>query len=384
MIARGSPWDQTLRERSVTVGARVSEMAESAVVLRLAGITKRYGPVTAVADLNLDIYQGEFFTLLGPSGSGKSTTLLLIAGFETMTEGEVYLGGRPLSRVPAHKRQIGVVFQNYALFPHLTVFENVAFALRNLHWREPDIRTQVHEMLGLVQLDGFEARLPGQLSGGQQQRVALARSLAFRPSVLLLDEPIGALDRKLREHMLIEFRRLHRTLGTTMIYVTHDQEEALVMSDRIGVMNQGRLVCVGRPRELYENPGDSFVADFLGETNLLPGTVEASGRIALDGSTDVVAAVHEASPGTRVHVVVRPEKVAVSVNVENLDDWNTIRGQVEEVIYSGEATKYRIRTTSGHLVRIKQLNRRLVPMYEVGSDITLCWHILDCHVVETT
>ena len=359
-------------------------MAESTVVLRLEKLTKRYGPVTAVEDLNLDIHQGEFFTLLGPSGSGKSTTLLLISGFETATDGEIYLGGRPLSCVPAHKRQIGVVFQNYALFPHLTVFENVAFALRNLHWREHDIRAQVSEMLGLVQLEGFDARLPGQLSGGQQQRVALARSLAFRPSVLLLDEPIGALDRKLREHMLIEFRRVHRALGTTMVYVTHDQEEALVMSDRIGVMNHGRLVRVGKPRELYEDPGDSFVADFLGETNLLPGIVESSGRIAVDGSAGVVAAVHDASPGTRVHVVVRPEKIAVSTSVEYPDDWNTIRGRVEEIIYIGEATKYRIRTESGHLVRIKQLNRRLASTYEVGSDVTLCWHVSDCHILQAT
>jgi spermidine/putrescine ABC transporter ATP-binding subunit len=357
-------------------------MTESTASLRLDGITKQYGSVMAVDDLNLDIRQGEFFTLLGPSGSGKSTTLLLIAGFEEPTSGELYLEGRPLSRIPAHKRQIGVVFQSYALFPHLTVFENVAFALRNLHWKEADIRRQVAEMLSLVKLEGYENRLPNQLSGGQQQRVALARSLAFRPTVLLLDEPIGALDRKLREHMLIEFKRVHRVLKTTMIYVTHDQEEALVMSDRIGVMNQGKLIRVGKPRELYENPQDAFVAEFLGETNMLPGSVHSSGRVMLDGSTEPLNVDHDGSTGSKVHVVVRPEKVVVATSAEGLNGWNRLQGRVEEVIYVGDVTKYRVRTRAGHLARIKQFNRTQVTTYEVGNDVVLCWHPSDCRVLE--
>jgi ABC-type Fe3+/spermidine/putrescine transport system ATPase subunit len=335
-----------------------------------------------VTDLCVEIRGGEFFTLVGPSGSGKSTSLLLIAGFEAPTSGEIYLGGRALSGVPAHRRQIGVVFQSYALFPHLTVFENVAFALRNLHWPDPDIRTQVRAMLALVQLEGCEDRLPGHLSGGQQQRVALARSLAFRPSVLLLDEPLGALDRKLREHMLIEFRRIHRTLGTTMIYVTHDQEEALVMSDRIGVMNEGRLVEVGRPRELYEDSVDPFVADFLGEINLLAGTVRASGEIELDGGEALVAAAHGAPPGARVRVAFRPERVTVSAGGARRDGWNEIGGRVEEVIYVGEVTKYRIRTPGGHLVRAKQLNDRRVARYEAGADVTVAWHMSDGRLLD--
>jgi len=357
-------------------------MTESTASLRLDRITKRYGSVMAVDNLNLDIRQGEFFTLLGPSGSGKSTTLLLIAGFEEPTSGELYLEGRPLSRIPAHKRQIGVVFQSYALFPHLTVFENVAFALRNLHWKEADIRRQVAEMLSLVKLEGYENRLPNQLSGGQQQRVALARSLAFRPAVLLLDEPIGALDRKLREHMLIEFKRVHRVLKTTMIYVTHDQEEALVMSDRIGVMNQGKLIRVGKPRELYENPQDAFVAEFLGETNLLPGCVHSSGRVILDGDTETLNVDHDGSTGSKVHVVVRPEKVVVTTKAGELDGWNRLQGRVEEAIYVGDVTKYRVRTRAGHLARIKQFNRTQVTTYEVGSDVVLCWHPSDCRVLE--
>jgi spermidine/putrescine ABC transporter ATP-binding subunit len=356
-------------------------MSQSTAALRLVSVAKRYGSVTAVDDLNLSIDAGEFFTLLGPSGSGKSTTLLLIAGFEELTSGEIYLGSRPLSRVPAHKREIGVVFQSYALFPHLTVFENVAFALRNLRWKEAKIRAQVGEMLALVQLEHCDERLPAELSGGQQQRVALARSLAFRPSVLLLDEPIGALDRKLREHMLVEFKRIHRALSTTMIYVTHDQEEALVMSDRIGIMNQGRLVRVGKPRDLYEDPGDPFVAEFLGETNLLTGTMQSSGRVALDGGGDVMV-VENAAPGTRVHVIVRPERLAVVTGAGDIGGLNRLGGRVEDVIYVGEATKYRVRSQAGPLLRAKQLNQRLGPICEIGQEVALCWHPADGRLLE--
>jgi spermidine/putrescine ABC transporter ATP-binding subunit len=355
-------------------------MNGSDVVLRLERVSKRYGPAMALEELSLSIRQGEFFTLLGPSGSGKSTTLLLIAGFQEPTSGELYLQERPLSRIPPHKRRIGVVFQSYALFPHLTIFENVAFALRNLRWPEQEIRAQVDAMLSLVQLSGFEQRLPAQLSGGQQQRVALARALAFRPSLLLLDEPIGALDRKLRERMLIEFRRVHRTLGTTMIYVTHDQEEALVMSDRIGVMNHGRLVAVGTPRELYESPRDPFVAEFLGETNLLPGTALPAGRVKLDGGEELAVA-HDVSAGATVLVVVRPEKIAVQADAPIPAGWNWLRGRIEDVVYLGEATRYRVRAGAGAVLRVKQLNRHLSPGHALGSDVVLCWHVADCHVL---
>jgi putative spermidine/putrescine transport system ATP-binding protein len=359
----------------------VSEFASNGA-LRLDCVTKRYGAVAAVTELSAEIRRGEFFTLVGPSGSGKSTTLLLIAGFEALTSGEIYLDGRALAGVPAHRRQIGVVFQSYALFPHLNVFENVAFGLRNLRWAEPELRAQVFAMLGLVQLDGCEDRLPLQLSGGQQQRVALARALAFRPSLLLLDEPLGALDRKLREHMLIEFRRIHRTLGTTMIYVTHDQEEALVMSDRIGVMNDGHLVAVGTPRELYEECADPFVADFLGDINVLPGTVQDSRKIRLDGEAGLVAAEHRASPGTTVCLAVRPERLTIAKPGESRGDWNEVGGRVEEVIYVGEGTRYRVRTHGGHLVRAKQLNGWDVPRYDVGADVTVSWRVADARLLE--
>lgn len=361
--------------RSQTVGASSA--------LRLENIVKQYGSVTAVDNVSLDILEGEFFTLLGPSGSGKSTTLLIIAGFETVTSGELYLGGRPLSRVPAHKRGIGVVFQNYALFPHLTVYENVAFALRNLRWKETQIKAQVEEMLNLVQLEEMATRLPGQLSGGQQQRVALARSLAFRPKLLLLDEPIGALDRKLREHMLIEFRRIHRKLGTTMVYVTHDQEEALVMSDRIGIMHQGKLARVGGAKEIYENPNDPFIAEFIGETNLVEGTVVNSGRIALSRETDICASTSEA-PGSRVHVVIRPEKAVLSRSPVEGSTWNSIAGVVEEVIYVGESTKYRVRSKGGQVLRVKQLNCHNSTSYHIGDELFMSWHGEDSRVLPTS
>ena len=349
------------------------------VALRLEGLTKYYGSVTGVERVDLEIRRGEFFTLLGPSGSGKSTTLLLIAGFEVPTAGEVYLDGLPLTGVPPHKRRIGIVFQSYALFPHLTVFENVAFALRNLRWSEREIRARVTELLGLVKLDGFEGRLPAQLSGGQQQRIALARALAFRPTVLLLDEPLGALDRKLREHMLMEFRRIHRMLSTTMVYVTHDQDEALVMSERVGVMNHGRLVRVGTPRELYEDPIDPFIADFLGETNILSGIVHKVGVLTLDDCEGTISIPRNTQVGSRVRVVVRPEKIIIgAASTER----NVTRGRIEEIVYLGEATKYLVRTVSGRPLLVKQLNRQMVPTYDAGSNVTLSWDPSDCRVVE--
>lgn len=349
--------------------------------LRLEAVAKQYGAVSAVKSLSLDIKTGEFFTLLGPSGSGKTTTLLMIAGFESISSGEIYLGKAPVSGIPAHKRGIGVVFQNYALFPHLSVFENVAFALRNLKWKEADIESQVREMLELVQLQDMENRLPTQLSGGQQQRVALARSLAFRPSVLLLDEPVGALDRKLREHMLIEFRRIHQKLGTTMVYVTHDQDEALVMSDRVGIMHNGELVRVGSPMDIYEDPQSKFVAEFIGETNLLSGTVQPTGRIRLDGGSDEIAVSHDQAPGAKVSVVVRPEKITMSADTNNSDTWNHLSAKIEGLIYVGDATKYRCRTGAGHVIRSKQLNCFDADPAVVGQNVVLSWHTSDCRVL---
>jgi putative spermidine/putrescine transport system ATP-binding protein len=352
-------------------------MAQDEVALYLKGLTKRFGLVTAVDQVDLEIRRGEFLTLLGPSGSGKSTTLHLIAGFESPTEGEVYLEGRPISRVPPHRRGIGIVFQNYALFPHLNVFENIAFALRNRRRPEAEIRSRVAELLTLVKLEGLEKRLPAQLSGGQQQRVALARALSFHPYLLLLDEPIGALDKKLREHMLLEFRRIHRILGTTMVYVTHDQVEALVMSDRVAVMDHGRIVRLGTPRELYEDPRSPFVADFLGDANVLSGSALLGDAVQVDDW--IIAVAHSKSPGAPVQVVVRPEKIVIGPPPHG---WNAASGSIEEILYLGDATKYQVRTGHGHLLSIKEVNRGPAASYAVGSEVSVAWHPDDGRVLE--
>src|ERR1051326_7194428 len=257
---------------------------ERPVAIALRNLSKRYGSVVALDKLDLEIRAGEFITLLGSSGCGKTTTLMLIAGFERPDAGDVVIDGRSMAGIPPYKRQIGIVFQHYALFPHLNVFENVAFSLRNLRWTQQRVFERVRELLSLVALEDLGERVPAQLSGGQQQRVAIARALAFHPKVLLLDEPLGALDRKLREHMLNELRRLHEILGVTMIYVTHDQDEALAMSDRVALMRDGRLVALGTPRELYEAPGQEFAARFIGDTNILRGTAESERVVRIAGA----------------------------------------------------------------------------------------------------
>ena len=348
-------------------------------ILRFESVTKRFGSVTAVDDVSLDIQEGEFITLLGPSGSGKSTMLLLVAGFESLTRGEIYLDGQPMSGMPPHRRRLGIVFQNYALFPHLSVLENIAFALRNLRWAKDEIRARVSELLDLVRLDGYEERMPHQLSGGQQQRVALARALAFRPRVLLLDEPLGALDKKLREHMLGEFQRIHRTLGATMVFVTHDQEEALAMSDRIAVLDSGRIVRLGTPREMYEDPLIPFVADFLGETNVFSGRVVAENRVAVDDGGWEVGVPHRVSTGTSVQIAIRPEKVSIG---QPDDGANSVSGTVEEVLYLGPTTSYSVRLTSGQIMTVKQFNRYHATDLDVGAEVTLHWQTEDARLLE--
>jgi putative spermidine/putrescine transport system ATP-binding protein len=351
---------------------------ELTAALRIDGVTKRFGDVLAVDRVTLEIKEGEFLTLLGPSGSGKSTVLLMIAGFETPTSGNIFLFDRSLAGVPPYRRRIGIVFQSHALFPHLSVYENIAFALRTQRWAKEAISDRVSEMLALVRLDGLDARRPNQLSGGQQQRVALARALAFRPSVLLLDEPLGALDRKLREQMLNEFRRIHRTLGTTMVFVTHDQEEALALSDRIAVMESGAIVRDGTPRELYEDPGHNFIADFIGEANIVAGTATDAETVRVgDGDTSFSVA-HGKSRGASVQIAVRPEKIMLGSPDEGS---NVTTGVVENVLYLGETTKYEVRTAWGQVLLVKQINRYGSVDYDVNSTVTMWWRPEDCRVL---
>jgi spermidine/putrescine transport system ATP-binding protein len=315
------------------------------VDVRLDGVTKRFDDVIAVDELSLEVDRGSFFALLGPSGCGKTTTLRMIGGFEEPTEGTIYLGEEPVTGRPPYKRDVNTVFQSYALFPHLTIFENVAFGLRRRGIRGQDIRGRVTEILRLVGLSGLDKRKPRQLSGGQQQRVALARALVNRPRVLLLDEPLGALDLKLRKQMQLELKAIQHDIGITFVHVTHDQEEAMTMADQIAIMNAGRIEQLGPPSELYEEPKTAFVASFLGISNLLTGTVSASDAVRLEDGT-VVRLPGEALRGRsgRVAVGVRPEKIRLGHAEEN-----RLSGRLLETAYVGVATQYVLETRAGNV-----------------------------------
>jgi spermidine/putrescine ABC transporter ATP-binding subunit len=363
---------------TVAVEARPSIDGSAApLAISLRGLTKRYGSVAAVDALDLDIRSGEFLTLLGSSGCGKTTTLMLIAGFERPDAGDIVVSGRSVVGVPPHKRHVGVVFQNYALFPHLTVFENVAFALRNLRWPRQRVKTRVKELLELIALEELAHRSPAQLSGGQQQRVAIARALAFEPEVLLLDEPLGALDRRLREHMLQELRRLHRILGVTMVYVTHDQDEALAMSDRIALMRDGRLLALGSPRELYESPSGEYAASFIGDTNVIEGSAESSDTAVIGGQR--VRVGEELTAGARIRFALRPERIVLDAQEDGL---LTELAIVEEVVYLGDTTKYRLRAHSGTTLLAVQSNSPGTRHFDIGDEVTAGWHSDDLQVLD--
>ena len=333
---------------------------EQEIAVELKAVTKRFGAVTAVNHISLEIREGEFFSLLGPSGCGKTTTLRLIAGFEVPTEGEIYIENRLMNGTPPYRRNVNTVFQSYALFPHLTIFENVAFGLEMKHLPRSEIAERAGEALELVRLSGLEGRYPKQLSGGQQQRVALARALVNKPFVLLLDEPLGALDLKLRKQMQWELKQLQQKLGITFIYVTHDQEEALTMSDRIAVMNAGQILQVGTPTEIYERPSSRFVADFIGESNFCEGIIrELNGDTATVLVNDQLAICASATDSLReqmgVTVAVRPEKILLS-RVPFRKTENAFAGTIEDLIYSGTDTHYLVRLTPSVLMRVRQQN----------------------------
>jgi spermidine/putrescine transport system ATP-binding protein len=319
--------------------------ASSTADVRLDHVTKEFDDVKAVDDLSLEIERGSFFALLGPSGCGKTTTLRMIGGFEEPTAGTIYLGDEPVSGRPPYKRDVNTVFQSYALFPHLTIFENVAFGLRRRGVRGSDVRGRVLDILNLVGLKGLEKRKPRQLSGGQQQRVALARALVNKPRVLLLDEPLGALDLKLRKQMQLELKAIQNDVGITFIHVTHDQEEAMTMADRIAIMNAGKIEQLGAPTDLYERPQTAFVASFLGISNLLPGTVAGPGRVRLEDGTEVRVpeAILNGRSG-KVAVGVRPEKIRLGHSEEN-----RLTGRLLETAYVGVATQYVLDTRCGNV-----------------------------------
>lgn len=352
--------------------------------IQLNGLTKRFGSVVAVDNVTLQIEAGEFLTLLGPSGSGKTTTMRLIAGFDVPTAGDILMDRSSIIPVPTYQRNIGMVFQNYALFPHMTVFQNIAFPLEMRRVEKDKIVSEVARVLELVQLPGYEKRYPRQLSGGQQQRIALARALVFNPRVLLMDEPLGSLDRKLREHMELEIKHIQERLHITVVYVTHDQEEALVMSDRIAVINQGKIEQVGTPQELYERPKSRFVADFVGETNLLQGEVSELGAaystIGLkNGARIRVMPMEGLIIGQRVSLAIRPATIRILTLGEQLA--NSYTGVVDEVIYVGEITKYRIDLGGGESLMVKQAGRFDPQRCCRGTSVTIGWDLVDAKVV---
>ena len=350
-------------------------------LLKLTNLGKSYGPVDAAKDVNLDVASGEFVTFLGPSGSGKTTTLMMVAGFSEPTEGHIHMDGKPLDPVPVWKRDIGMVFQHYALFPHMSVAQNVAFPLEMRGVSKADRRSQVAEALAMVGLAGFDVRLPKELSGGQQQRVALARAMVFKPRLLLMDEPLGALDKKLREHMQLEIMHLHKNMGTTVLYVTHDQEEALVMSDRIAVFNQGRIEQIGTPRELYEAPGTKFVADFIGETNFIAGQVESTdgGAGSVRGLRGQIGAGLTA--GASAVLAIRPERLHV-VNGQTAADDNQLIGTVKELIYLGQSRKAILALEDGtEVVALEQAAQAEATALEVGASATLGFRSQDARIL---
>jgi spermidine/putrescine transport system ATP-binding protein len=340
--------------------------------VELVELTKRFDDVEAVKGITLEIAPGEFFSLLGPSGCGKTTTLRLIAGFERPTSGSILLDGADMSSTPPHKRNVNTVFQSYALFPHLDVFGNVAFGLRFTNADKDEVARRVHDTLDLVRLESLGHRRPNQLSGGQQQRVALARALVLNPSVLLLDEPLGALDAKLRKALQIELKALQEEVGVTFIYVTHDQEEALTMSDRMAVMSEGRIEQIGSPRRVYEEPVNAYVADFLGVSNLMDAETAGGdrGRVRVRlGDFELVAEAGDVSARGRVKIVVRPERVRIEPHGQSGE--NRIPAMVERAVYVGATTQLVVRLAPGQLLQAMSANDGAGEPYRQGTPVTV-------------
>jgi len=338
---------------------------DQAPLIRFRNVTKRFGEFVAIDDLTLDIYEREFFALLGPSGCGKTTMMRMLAGFETPSEGRIELAGQNIVSVPPNKRAVNMMFQSYALFPHLSVWDNIAFGLRRTKMTKPDIQARVEDMLKLTRLERFAHRKPHQISGGQRQRVALARSLAKAPKLLLLDEPLGALDKKLRQETQFELMDIQETTGTTFVIVTHDQEEAMTVASRVAVMDEGRVIQVSTPADLYEWPKSVYIADFIGDVNIIKGQASAAGNdrynIAwLDGQQPLAGTSPNVfSDGQACHLAIRPEKIAITTN-RPADADNAVQGKVLDIAYLGNLSTYHVELTSGTIIKAQTANTRRI------------------------
>ncbi|MDA7576420.1 ABC transporter ATP-binding protein [Candidatus Pelagibacter sp.] len=353
--------------------------------VRFQNVDKSYdGKQLVVKGLNLDIAEGEFVTMLGPSGSGKTTCLMMLAGFETATNGEIYLDNNIISDIPPHKRGIGMVFQNYALFPHMTVYENLAFPLKVRKIPKDEADKKIDRALSMVSLQGFESRMPMQLSGGQQQRVAVARSLVFDPKLVLMDEPLGALDKNLRESMQYEIKHIHESIGVTVVYVTHDQTEALTMSNRIAVFNDGKVQQLSSPDELYERPVNSFVAGFIGENNTFDGEVIGTSsdkcKVKLNSGAEILAnPIVVKAKGEKTKVSLRPERAII--DSESAMD-NNHKGKVQEVIYHGDHTRLRLDILGNKEFILKVPNSTNRTDIKIGKEINIGWNSVDCRALD--
>jgi len=351
---------------------------EAKPIIRFQNVTKRFGDFTAVDDLSVDIYEKEFFALLGPSGCGKTTMMRMLAGFETPTSGTILLDGKDISAVPPNKRSVNMMFQSYALFPHLTVYDNIAFGLKRSNMPKDEIDARVMEMLRLVQIEKFAKRKPEQISGGQRQRVALARSLAKAPKLLLLDEPLSALDKKLRQDTQFELMDIQEKTGTTFVIVTHDQEEAMTVASRVAVMNFGKLVQVDTPDQIYEAPNSAYVADFIGDVNIIEGHATAQGNTVsiawAEGQPDITGTPAKPVANGKVSFIIRPEKIAISAD-KPTDRHNAVQGTILDIAYLGNLSTYHVKLANGTVIKAQAANsrRRASRPFTWEDEVWLSW-----------
>lgn len=362
---------------------------EAKPLIQFKNVTKRFGDFVAIDDLSQDIFEREFFALLGPSGCGKTTMMRMLAGFETASSGQILLSGKDIADVPPNKRAVNMMFQSYALFPHLSVFENIAFGLRRAGMGRDEIATRVAEMLKLTRLEKFAQRKPHQISGGQRQRVALARSLAKAPKLLLLDEPLGALDKKLRHETQFELMDIQETTGTTFVIVTHDQEEAMTVASRVAVMNEGRIIQVATPEKIYEAPNSVYVADFIGDVNILSGTSKAIGpdEYMLDWGGDTpstAASQRPLSDGQHAHLAIRPEKITITATRPE-GAVNAVQGKVLDIAYLGNLSTYHVALPTGQVIKAQTANTRRVSRrdYTWEDTVWLSWNTTAGVLLET-